>query len=778
VVKKILPLVFIIIIWLIFSKPFFLDNKIPFPSTLLVNNYSLWSSYQNFWGPVKNPSTPDVIDQIMPWKKLTIDAWKEGSIPLWNPYSFSGTPHLANYQSGVFSITNIFYFIFNFNYAWSLGVLIQPLLSGIFMYFYIRSLKLSIFAAIISSLSFMFCGFITVWMSYATLSLAISFLPLALFSIEKFYSRNKMRFLIILAISIALSLFSGHFQVSLYFLITVFLYLLFKFYEEKDKPQFLKTLIFAILGLFISFPQILPSIEFYKEAVRSTIFQKVEPLSFRFLPTIFSPDFYGNPVTRNNFFGNYIEWAMFSGTIPFLLALYSLSAKSKKIIFFLILGIVSLIFSLNTPILDLLINLKIPVLSTSAVGRLLVLFSFSITVLAAFGLDQLVLDIKEKNKKKIIYFFVFFLLIFLSLWILVVTKQVGDGYLISLKNFILPTIMFIVFIVGIATVLIKQKLIKIFLILIIILVAFDMLRFASKWQAFDPADLIFPRTPIIQKLTNLGSIDRIYGPFGAEGSVYFKIPITEGYDPLYINRYGEFITSLGDGKIKQGPRSGIKISTNDKYFQKIIDFLGIRYILQKRLDKGEVWDFPFSKFEDNKFNLIYREKDFFIYENKEVFPKAFLVGNYEVIKNDQKIINKILSQGFDLRKSAVLEKEINVDKSSKISGSAEIIKYTPNKLIIDTDSDREAILVISDNFYPGWHAKMNGKDTEVLRTNYTFRGVVVLEGKNRVEMYYYPESFKWGIVIALISIVGIGIISAKWYTTKKKKGGIICQKHH
>ena len=161
-----------------------------------------------------------------------------------------------------------------------------------------------------------------------------------------------------------------------------------------------------------------------------------------------------------------------------------------------------------------------------------------------------------------------------------------------------------------------------------------------------------------------------------------------------------------------------------------------------------------------------------------MFPKAFLVGNYEVIKNDQKIINKILSQGFDLRKSAVLEKEINVDKSSKISGSAEIIKYTPNKLIIDTDSDREAILVISDNFYPGWHAKMNGKDTEVLRTNYTFRGVVVLEGKNRVEMYYYPESFKWGIVIALISIVGIGIISAKWYTTKKKKGGIICQKHH
>ena len=77
----------------------------------------------------------------LPWKKLTIDSLNDFQIPFWNPYSFSGTPHLANYQSGTFSITNLFYFIFDFNIAWSFAVLVQPLLAGIFTYFFVRSLK-------------------------------------------------------------------------------------------------------------------------------------------------------------------------------------------------------------------------------------------------------------------------------------------------------------------------------------------------------------------------------------------------------------------------------------------------------------------------------------------------------------------------------------------------------------------------------------------------------------------------------------------------------------
>src|SRR3989344_7176291 len=111
---KFWPIIFIFIIWFIFTSPYFLNNKVPFASTYQVNFFAPWSTYSEFWGPVKNNAMPDVITQIYPWKHFTIETLKNGQIPLWNPYSFSGTPHLANYQSAVLSPFNILFFIFSF----------------------------------------------------------------------------------------------------------------------------------------------------------------------------------------------------------------------------------------------------------------------------------------------------------------------------------------------------------------------------------------------------------------------------------------------------------------------------------------------------------------------------------------------------------------------------------------------------------------------------------------------------------------------------------------
>ena len=70
-------------------------------------------------------------------------------------------------------------------------------------------------------------------------------------------------------------------------------------------------------------------------------------------------------------------------------------------IFFAISSILALLFAFQTPLLDLLVNLKIPVLSTSAASRIIVLFSFSMALLAGFGLESLISDIREKKYKKL-----------------------------------------------------------------------------------------------------------------------------------------------------------------------------------------------------------------------------------------------------------------------------------------------------------------------------------------------------------------------------------------
>ena len=158
--KKLLNYVGLLVVvfaWLFFGYKFLLKGLIPFPSDYLVDFFPPWNAY--YANPVKNNAMPDIITQIYPWKKLTIDSWLSGEIPAWNPYQFSGTPHLANVQSSVFSITNILFFVLPFITAWSWHILLQPLLAGAFMFFFISTITRSGLAAITSAISFMFSGY-------------------------------------------------------------------------------------------------------------------------------------------------------------------------------------------------------------------------------------------------------------------------------------------------------------------------------------------------------------------------------------------------------------------------------------------------------------------------------------------------------------------------------------------------------------------------------------------------------------------------------------------
>jgi len=445
-IKRFWPIIFICIVWFAFSYPYFLKGKAPFPATYQLNNFAPWSAYPQFAGPVKNGAMPDVITQIYPWRYLAIDIWKSGQVPLWNPYSFAGTPLLANYQSAVFSPFNLLFFILPFVDGWSILVLLQPLLAGLFTYVLVRTLKRSKTASLISAVSFMFCGFMTSWMSYDTLGYAILYLPLALFAIEKYHLTKKTKFLILLSFSIPLSFFSGHFQISIYFLLFTSLYIVYKLISTRDTKSFLNIVLFTFFGLLLSMPQLLPSIEFYSQSFRSDNFQKGEVIPFSYLPTLIAPDFFGNPVTRNDWLGHYAEWNGFIGVIPLMLAFYAVAIKKKKqIIFFLSSAIIAILLAFDTKLVDLLVVLKIPVLSTSAASRVIVIYSFMFAVLSAFGFDGLVSDIKGRRLKKIFIFLSIFTGVIVLLWAVIYFRIQIPALkaVIAANNLKLPTLVFL-----------------------------------------------------------------------------------------------------------------------------------------------------------------------------------------------------------------------------------------------------------------------------------------------------------------------------------------------
>lgn len=730
------PIIIISLAWFVFAHPYFLLGKVPYASQYQVNFFPPWSHYEKFRGPIKNNAMPDIHEQIYPWKKFTIEQLKQGRLPLWNPYNFSGNPHLANFQSAVLSPFNLLFFIFPFIDAWSLLILLQPLIAGVSTYFLMRSFHVSKPGALLSSIIFMFCGFIVVWMAYGTLAMAISFLPTALFAIEKSFNKTSLRILLLLAVIVPLSFFSGHFQTSLYFLIFLWSYFIYKTLITKAYKNAVSVCIALLFGLIFSLPQLLPSIQFYQHSVRSEIFIQGGGIPFHYLITIFAPDFFGNPVTRNDWFGFYAEWVSFIGITPLLLSLYGLiKMRNSHTLFFFFASILSLILAIDSPIHAVLGGLQIPVLSTSAPARIIVLFSFSLAVMAGFGFDNLRSFLSKKEKSTLVPLVLIGGLL-LGIWILLLVGNIlpDDKVSIAKRNLLLPSLFFGISTVIIATLFFFRKATMFLLYLLLFVAAFDSMRFAQKWMPFDNRALVYPGVPIISAIEKHIGNGRFFGNLGAEVATYYGFPSVEGYDPLYIGRYGEFIRGAAKGDVLKGERSVVKLDRRGQYTDRVLDLLGVSLIFHPIADTNQGWAYPVW---DNlaRYELLYRDDKFQLFKNKEALKRATIFYQFEVITDSNILLKKFYSKDFNFREILLLEEEVPITPSDS-KGIAEIVQYTPGRILIRTKSDAPGLLFLADNFFPGWRVKVNGKTEKIYRADYSFRAVVIPSGSAEVEFTY------------------------------------------
>lgn len=758
------PIGVIVFIWLLFSFPYWGRGLVPFPSTYLVTFFTPWSN--SYGMPVKNNAMPDVITQIYPWKRVTIDSWKHGELPLWNPYSFSGTTHAGNYQSAVFSPVNVLFALLPEINAWSLMILLQPLLAGIFMFIFLRSLLISREGSVIGSVAFMFCGFIVVWMAYGTLSYAVLYLPLILYGVHTFLSTGRKRAALIMTAGTLLSFLSGHFQMSLYVLIYAMSYLVYGYLHHKNKTRAAVSLLFVAIGVLMASPQILPAVEAYGQAVRSGLFLKGEVIPWQYISTLFSPDFYGNPVTRNDWYGHYAEWAGFVGVIPLMLALFAGSVKKKSAAatFFILMAVLSLSFAFQTPLVDLLYALRIPVLSTSSASRVIILMSFSLAVLSGFGFDALRDTWQNKSWRSVVRFGVAVLAVCAVLWavLLVFHPLPADKLAIAVRNTYLPTAFLLAaLIVGAAGFLLPKRFLVLLPFVLIFLAGTDSYRFAAKWMPFDPKEYIYPVLPVITELQRLTGRDnsRVFGNIGNEAGSAFGIQLIEGYDAVYQHRYGRFMSAATEGKLRDVGRSVVVFDKHGLYSEKILQLLGVRYYAHKKSDGRFPWAYPF--WELPQYNRVWEDEHFEIMENTSGLPRVFLASSYVVATQEQEILDHLFSTDFDIREKVVLEEEPGIEPKSG-SASAAFVSYRPTDVRIAVNSPVPKLLFLSDTYATGWKASVDGNPVKIHRADFDFRAVEVPAGTHTVRMWYAPLSETLGLAATVFAtLVGAAFLVRK-----------------
>lgn len=749
-----IPFLFFLIITSAFFYKTLFYKYVPFPGDLLVAEYNPWK-YSSFLGynPGSYPNKAqyfDTLRQIYPWKTFAIESVRSGFLPFWNPYNFSGAPLLANVQSAVFYPLNFLYLILPQIWAWSGLIILQPFLALLFTFFYARKIGISKIGSFFASFSFAFSSFMSVWLEYNTIGHVILWLPLVLLSIENLLERRKKISIVIFVLAFLASLFGGHIQIFAY----IFIFSAIYCFVRGGRSFFFIILFLLPIGLGAI--QIFPTLELIKEAARSShpydIFIHKILIQPWQLIMMFVPDFFGNPATRNYFVQDtYVGKVTSIGLIPlFFATLTFFNKKNKYVIFFFWSSIAVLTFVTLNPITYFFYKIHIPFISDSAPNLAVFILCFSLSILAGFGIDLW-------KKEKPFYFLVLFAIFWMTL--LLVPKQFLS---ISFRNLIYSTAFLIIAFMFFLIPTFYKKGKTMVLICLLLLTVFDQWRFFQKFNPFSPIGTVYSPTAIFSFLKTNSGINRFWG-YGsavieANFATQFSLFSPDGYDPLYPRRYGEFIQASKDSKIHteftDQTRSDAVLSQNFGQL-KVMDLLGVKYVLDRNENGSSEKIFPIDRF-----SLIYQKDGWKIFENKKAVPRVFLVSDYKVASNVLDFEKIFFAKDFNPAKTIILEEGLrgqNFNDSNHRS-DVQVVSYTPNEAKLKTDADGNSLLFLSDTYYPGWKAYVDGKETKIYRANYAFRAVVVPQGHHEVKFFYDPLSFRLGYIVSFLSIALLAVL--------------------
>jgi uncharacterized membrane protein YfhO len=264
-------------------------------------------------------------------------------------------------------------------------------------------------------------------------------------------------------------------------------------------------------------------------------------------------------------------------------------------------------------------------------------------------------------------------------------------------------------------------------VLIVFVSLFDLFRFGWKFEPFSPNKYLYPNTKVTTYLQNQPGLFRVMSTdariLPPNFSIMYKLQTPDGYDPLYILRYGELIAANGRNNADiSSPFGFYRIISLQNPDTRIIDLLGVKYVMSLE-------DLKLSKL-----SKVYSDASVNIYENNNALPRVFFVPSTFVAKNKQAAIEAMFDLNYSYDKRAVVEGDIPKNfKENWDIGAIKIDSYKANYVKIKTSSKGDGFLVMTDAYYPTWKAKIDGQETTIFITDFAFRGVVVPKGNHVIE---------------------------------------------
>lgn len=228
------------------------------------------------------------------------------------------------------------------------------------------------------------------------------------------------------------------------------------------------------------------------------------------------------------------------------------------------------------------------------------------------------------------------------------------------------------------------------------------------------------------------------------------VELATGHHPNDLARYRELIGMEGSGlprRLLQSPN--------------VSRVLNVRYLIAPTRLRGAIDQEPLVS---GRRALLFRMP--------EPLPRAYLVGK-ATVRPDSTAVAYLTSPAFRPEAEAVLPAPPPVELPGEaVGGSVRWTERRLNRHRLRVEAEAPSLLVVSDNWYPAWHARVDGEPAAVLRANHTLRAVPVPAGEHEVEMYYRSRLFRWSLGGGLLALA-ILVLSAgaSWYRSRRKAEG-------
>jgi hypothetical protein len=721
----------------------------------LMFQYLPWLGHRPVGWRAANALLFDVPAVFYPFVAHAREVVRGGGIPLWSAAAGAGEPFLASFQSAIFSPFTAIVYLLPLPLGLTAAAMARLIVGGAGMYLFLRRLDVRPAAAAFGGVAFLLNPFSVVWLEHP-LSAVAAWTPWVLLSVETTARRRDALSVSGLAAVTVVLLVSGHPETAVKILMLAGAYALFCC-VRSGAPWRASLLIASgvALGTVICAAQILPFLEYVqlsrvagaRAAADGPLFTN-PPASFA---TAFVPNFYGSPLRHRYVLEatNYCEQQAYPALAVWVLAAASLAHRRLRgeVALFLAAALAAGLIMYGTWVARVAIA-ALPPLRLAALSRFGFIVITGLVIAAAIGLDEILRRATDRAGTATAA---------MCTAAAAAVALIVGGFLLQQHQMLVDTRQWpvtidtvrdcAVFLVAAVVLAWAARAIgpSTAGAAAVVLVTIELMTFARGFHPLSPPERSFPPMPEIDVIRRDPGLFRVAGWTDAlppNTAMMYGLQDFRVYDGMGVARYSNLLNV--------GFRfSGLAHQVVNVATPQLLDLLNVKYLLTP----ADI-DLPAARFKR------IHDGPTRVYENLAVQPRAFLVDAFTVT-SDTVALRMIRDGAVDLTRTVLLDRapaREDWPEPAAAPGRASVAGYEDERVEIVTEADGRRLLVLTDIYYPGWQATIDGAQVPILCANGAFRAVAVPAGRHTVRFAYQPASFRYGLIVSGASLLGFALL--------------------